>query len=88
MSGTTSQDGAWKARERSEEACYAHEKEQAQLRALRDTIGKDASTNTSDASTSTSSKPGSMSEPTHGYEGGFGGQEDLVDKYATTSGEH
>jgi hypothetical protein len=78
-SGTTSQDGAWKTREQSEEARYAHEREQAQLAALKDKL---------DNKEGTSNKGTDTSKPTHDYEGGFGGQEDLVDRYATTSGEH
>ncbi|KII89224.1 hypothetical protein PLICRDRAFT_175443 [Plicaturopsis crispa FD-325 SS-3] len=73
-SGATAQDSTWKAKERGEEARYVHEKEQAQLAALRDQLATK-----SDAE----SKPGRDD-----IEGGFGGQEDLEDRYATTSGEH
>jgi ATPase inhibitor, mitochondrial len=32
--------------------------------------------------------PRSVPREDHDYEAGFGGQEDLEDRYATTSGEH
>ncbi|KIO22640.1 hypothetical protein M407DRAFT_245080 [Tulasnella calospora MUT 4182] len=80
MSGYTSQDGSWKAKEQSEEARFAHEREQQQLAALRDKLEKD---NAPPAKSSNSS-----TLPTGDIEGGYGGQEDLEDRYATTSGEH
>lgn len=52
--------------------------EQAQLAAIRDELSKNKE---SDASTTTS-------QVDRDFEGGFGGQEDLEDRYATTSGEH
>ncbi|KAJ8517298.1 hypothetical protein ONZ45_g5475 [Pleurotus djamor] len=79
---STSQDGAWKSREQAEEARYAHEKEQAQLAALRDQMKKTADDQPSTTATSAS---GQLDRD---FEGGFGGQEDLEDRYATTSGEH
>ncbi|KAK2467019.1 hypothetical protein APHAL10511_001277 [Amanita phalloides] len=66
-------DGAWKEKQRSQEACYAHAKEQEQLATIR------KQTDASDASNKRMDKD---------FEGGFGGQEDLEDRYATTSGEH
>ncbi|KAJ7470261.1 hypothetical protein FB451DRAFT_1135441 [Mycena latifolia] len=78
---STSQDKSWKAREQAEEATYVHQKEQAQLAALRaeiDTKDKD--------SAAAASKAADARE--RDFEGGFGGQEDLEDRYATTSGEH
>ncbi|KAJ8699451.1 hypothetical protein PTI98_002564 [Pleurotus ostreatus] len=75
---STSQDGVWKSKEQAEEARYIHEKEQAQLATIRDELSKNKE---SDASTTTS-------KVDHDFEGGFGGQEDLEDRYATTSGEH
>ncbi|KAJ4487565.1 hypothetical protein J3R30DRAFT_3429290 [Lentinula aciculospora] len=77
-SGATAQDSTWKAREQGEEACFIHDKEQAQLAAIRDQlnkIDKDKSDNP-------------ISAQHRDFEGGFGGQEDLEDRYATTSGEH
>ncbi|KAF4604155.1 hypothetical protein EYR40_001338 [Pleurotus pulmonarius] len=68
------QDGAWKSKEQAEEARYVHEKEQAQLAAIRDELSKN--------------KEDSTTKVNHDFEGGFGGQEDLEDRYATTSGEH
>ncbi|KAF9501217.1 hypothetical protein BDN71DRAFT_1439531 [Pleurotus eryngii] len=74
----TSQDGVWKSKEQAEEARCTHEKEQAQLAAIRDELSKNKE---SDASTTTR-------KVDRDFEGGFGGQEDLEDRYATTSGEH
>jgi len=73
-SGATAQDKTWQGKEQGDEARYIREKEQAQLAALRDQA------NQGDAST--------KGEPKRDIEGGFGGQEDLEDRYATTSGEH
>ncbi|KAG2041439.1 hypothetical protein BDR03DRAFT_856014, partial [Suillus americanus] len=54
--------------------------EQAQLAALREEQEKRSNDNTTkDAASSTKDRD---------FEGGFGGQEDLEDRYATTSGEH
>jgi hypothetical protein len=47
--------------------------EQAQLAAIREQLKKEEEY-----------KP----QPERDFEGGFGGQEDLEDRYATTSGEH
>ncbi|KAH9842740.1 uncharacterized protein C8Q71DRAFT_734207 [Rhodofomes roseus] len=76
MSGSTAQDNAWKAREQGAEAQYARQKEQEQLAALRSSAA---------GKTQSASKPGELERD---FEGGFGGQEDLEDRYATTSGEH
>jgi len=73
-SGATAQDKTWQAKEQGDEARYIREKEQAQLAALRD---KGASGDGS-----------AEGEAKRDIEGGFGGQEDLEDRYATTSGEH
>jgi len=75
MSGSTAQDPSWKSRGQSEENRYIREKEQAQLAAIR---------------AASANKAASQSEPKKrdDIEGGFGGQEDLEDRYATTSGEH
>ncbi|KAG1882925.1 hypothetical protein F4604DRAFT_313026 [Suillus subluteus] len=79
-SGTTAQDPTWGSREQGEEAKYIREKEQAQLAALREEQEKRSNDNTTkDAASSTKDRD---------FEGGFGGQEDLEDRYATTSGEH
>ena len=45
------------------------------MAALKDQTGKEAT------------KP-NETQKDHDFEGGFGGQEDLEDRYATTSGEH
>lgn len=76
MSGSTAQDNAWKTKEQGAEAQYIRQKEQEQLAALRDSASK----------AQTQSRPGD--ERDRDFEGGFGGQEDLEDRYATTSGEH
>ncbi|TFY63953.1 hypothetical protein EVJ58_g2934 [Rhodofomes roseus] len=54
----------------------AHLQEQEQLAALRSSAA---------GKTQSASKPGELERD---FEGGFGGQEDLEDRYATTSGEH
>ncbi|TFK55155.1 hypothetical protein OE88DRAFT_1732421 [Heliocybe sulcata] len=74
MSGTTAQDGAWKSKEQGEEARYINDKERSQLEAIRKDL---------QASQDSASK-----QQSHDFEGGHGGQEDLEDRYATTSGEH
>jgi len=81
-SGATAQDSTWKSKEQGEEARYIREKEQAQLAAIRDQKQKEA------AQKETSQAPNSTSPYDRDFEGGFGGQEDLEDRYATTSGEH
>ncbi|THH06749.1 hypothetical protein EW145_g3868 [Phellinidium pouzarii] len=73
-SGTTAQDKVWKSKEQGEEDQYARQKEQEQLTALRAQMAVN------------SKEPASRT--TKDFEGGFGGQEDLEDRYATTSGEH
>ncbi|KAF9049300.1 hypothetical protein BDZ89DRAFT_1057651 [Hymenopellis radicata] len=72
-SGSTAQDKAWKSKEQADEAQYAHNKEEEQLAALREKLDAEKS------------KPASTERD---FESGFGGQEDLEDRYATTSGEH
>ncbi|KAL5490261.1 hypothetical protein ACEPAI_5094 [Sanghuangporus weigelae] len=71
---STAQDNTWKAKEQGEEAQYARQKEQEQLATLRAQMNRDAKE--------------AASRIDKGIEGGFGGQEDLEDRYATTSGEH
>ncbi|KAJ7090299.1 hypothetical protein B0H15DRAFT_948802 [Mycena belliarum] len=77
---STSQDKSWKAREQAEEATYVHQKEQAQLAAIR------AASDAKESMRTDASKAADARE--RDFEGGFGGQEDLEDRYATTSGEH
>ncbi|ETW85844.1 hypothetical protein HETIRDRAFT_309740, partial [Heterobasidion irregulare TC 32-1] len=62
------------AKGQGEEAQYIRQKEQEQLASLR-------------ARSMFEKKPAS-SEMDRDFEGGYGGQEDLEDRYATTSGEH
>jgi len=75
---STSQDKNWKAREQGAEAVYVQQKEQEQLAAMRAETGSKGSTETTKAADARE----------RDFEGGFGGQEDLEDRYATTSGEH
>jgi len=84
MSGSLANDPSWKAREQSEEASYARGKEEAQLAALRDKLRDE---NRSAAETPPEKAIVSQL-PSGDIEGGFGGQENLEDRYATTSGEH
>jgi len=81
-SGATAQDSAWKAKEQGDEARYAREKEQEQLAALRAKIGSD------DATDRAVKQEAQAQRNRDEFEGGYGGQEDLEDRYATTSGEH
>ncbi|KAI9466293.1 hypothetical protein BJY52DRAFT_338474 [Lactarius psammicola] len=71
------QDSVWKDKEAGEEAQYARQKEQEQLASLR--------ARGSDAASQETQAPATEDRD---YEAGFGGQEDLEDRYATTSGEH
>ncbi|EMD38347.1 hypothetical protein CERSUDRAFT_37950, partial [Gelatoporia subvermispora B] len=65
----------WKSREQAEEAKYVTDKEKAQLAAIREQVkDEEAKKN--------------IAREDRDYEAGFGGQEDLEDRYATTSGEH
>ncbi|KAF8314929.1 hypothetical protein DL93DRAFT_2166973 [Clavulina sp. PMI_390] len=88
-SGSTSQDSSWKLKEQGDEAQWARQKEQEQLAELRAKLGADELTERA----AQGSQPGSTQVPAttrnrDEFEGGFGGQEDLEDRYATTSGEH
>ncbi|KAI9446373.1 hypothetical protein H4582DRAFT_1804514, partial [Lactarius indigo] len=73
------QDSAWQDKEAGEEAQYARQKEQEQLASLH-AHGSDAA--------SQEAQPPAIPREDRDYEAGFGGQEDLEDRYATTSGEH
>jgi hypothetical protein len=53
--------------------------EQKQLSAIRDSLEKGVNE---------TMKEDSAVQKDRDFEGGFGGQEDLEDRYATTSGEH
>ncbi|KAF5387122.1 hypothetical protein D9615_001630 [Tricholomella constricta] len=75
-SGATAQDKSFKSKEQAEEARYIREKEKAQLAAIRQEMEAKDATKTS------------AEQPEREFEGGFGGQEDLEDRYASTSGEH
>jgi len=77
MSGTTAQDASWKSKEEGEEARYVHQRqEQAQLQNLKRELDKGETQKTSEHALE------------RNFEGGYGGQEDLEDRYATTCGEH
>ncbi|KAL0947439.1 hypothetical protein HGRIS_013546 [Hohenbuehelia grisea] len=86
MSGTTAQDSTWKTREQGEEANYIREKEKAQLAALKDKMDQEETAKKVSASTEEPKPQADTAD--RDFEGGFGGQEDLEDRYATTSGEH
>ncbi|KIM87532.1 hypothetical protein PILCRDRAFT_815061 [Piloderma croceum F 1598] len=79
-SGATAQDQPWKSREQAQEAQYIHDKEQKQLSAIRSSLEKDVNEIVKEDSDAV--------QKDRDFEGGFGGQEDLEDRYATTSGEH
>jgi len=78
-SGATAQNQPWKSKEQADEARYIREKEQCQLAAIHDQAKKDVVDK---------AKEETGVQPERDFEGGFGGQEDLEDRYATTSGEH
>ncbi|KAJ7074283.1 hypothetical protein C8F01DRAFT_16135 [Mycena amicta] len=69
---STSQDKAWKQKEQGAEAVYIQKKEQEQLAQIRAELDAKAAADARNKD----------------FEGGHGGQEDLEDRYATTSGEH
>ncbi|KAJ7445690.1 hypothetical protein B0H11DRAFT_2086367 [Mycena galericulata] len=78
---STSQDKNWKAREQGAEAVYVQQKEQEQLAALRAEMDSKPESTSAEATKAADARE-------RDFEGGFGGQEDLEDRYATTSGEH
>jgi len=80
IAGPTAQDSNWKAKEQAEEANYIHRKEQAEIEVIRQGLAEEE-----DSKTSSDQVTHPMDRD---FEGGFGGQEDLEDRYATTSGEH
>ncbi|KAM5534107.1 hypothetical protein V8D89_012288 [Ganoderma adspersum] len=77
-SGQTAQDGAWKQREQAAEDQYVRAKEAEQLKAIRDEL----------ANKQPEPEPAKSELLDRDFEGGYGGQEDLEDRYATTYGEH
>ncbi|KAF8797900.1 hypothetical protein BYT27DRAFT_7203586 [Phlegmacium glaucopus] len=78
-----SQQSSWKEKGQSEEARYIRKKlqEETQLDAIRN----EQKSKDQEQKTSSSEKTDPLDRD---FEGGFGGQEDLEDRYATTSGEH
>jgi len=80
IAGATAEDPTWKAKEQTEETSYIHKKEQAQVEAIRQGLAKEE-----DSKTSSDQGTHPMDRD---FEGGFGGQEGLEDRYATTCGEH
>ncbi|KAI0797621.1 hypothetical protein C8Q75DRAFT_739000 [Abortiporus biennis] len=88
MSGNTAQDKSWKSREQGEEAQYIRQKEAEQLAAIRQQMAKEEEKSKTSTTTANVDKSKSTDPMDRDFEGGFGGQEDLEDRYATTSGEH
>ncbi|KAI0647239.1 hypothetical protein C8Q79DRAFT_1009356 [Trametes meyenii] len=99
-SGKIAEDPVWKSREQAAEAQYARAKEQEQLQAVRDSGLSAASSSSSsnagsgpsgakpdDASSETAHTSGRPADGAD-FEGGYGGQEELEDRYATTYGMH
>ncbi|KAI0006113.1 hypothetical protein BJV74DRAFT_880419 [Russula compacta] len=76
---STSQSSIWKQKEAGEEAQYARQKEQEQLKSLHAQ---------SEVKSKQAEPPSCVPREDRDHEAGFGGQEDLEDRYATTSGEH
>ncbi|KAF5324528.1 hypothetical protein D9611_004571 [Ephemerocybe angulata] len=60
----------------------------AQEREQIEAIRNQSAHSDSPSSSETKSAPDSAPREDRPYEAGFGGQEDLEDRYATTSGEH
>lgn len=87
-SGQTAQDPAWKAREQGEEARYAKAKEQEQLAAIRDKLQHPDHQGSVNVSPADHKLMDSHDRDSKDFEAGYGGQEDLEDRYATTLGEH
>ncbi|KAF8522134.1 hypothetical protein BU17DRAFT_87232 [Hysterangium stoloniferum] len=81
-SGATAQDKIWQAKEQGHEAQYIREKEKAQYGVLRSQLDEET------RKTEQAEAKDIEKEKEREFEGGFGGQEDLEDRYATTSGEH
>ena len=77
------------SKERGEEASHIREKV-AHCRGFCDAIGLTWPQEQAQLSAIRAQQEAAKSEPSaeHDFEGGFGGQEDLEDRYATTSGEH
>ncbi|KAI9509663.1 hypothetical protein F5148DRAFT_1282768 [Russula earlei] len=93
---STTQNSVWKQREAGEEAQYARQKVKQQILTTRRPIMSLSSLEQEqlaylraqhDAKSEQSSS-GGIAREDRDYEAGFGGQEDLEDRYATTSGEH
>jgi len=76
---STAQSSVWERKAAGEEAQYARQKEQEQLSSL---------ATRSEAKTEQAETPAGVPREDRDYEAGFGGQEDLEDRYATTSGEN
>jgi len=76
MSGTTAEDPRWQSKEQADEARHVRQKEQAQLETIKHDLEKAEHQKTSEPALE------------RDFEGGYGGQEDLEDRYATTCGEH
>lgn len=97
-SGATAQDKNWKLKEQGDEAHYALEKEREQVAALREKIEQDEDQlaeirdqikkDDDQLSAIHDEQAKAATALDRDFEGGFGGQEDLEDRYATTSGEH
>ncbi|KAI0831505.1 hypothetical protein BC628DRAFT_1354058 [Trametes gibbosa] len=89
MSGKTAEDPAWKSREQASEAQYARAKEEEALQALRDSLAKKDAEPAAAASSATEARSGQHQDQLgKDFEGGYGGQEELEDRYATTYGMH
>ncbi|KAI0780738.1 hypothetical protein BD413DRAFT_499745 [Trametes elegans] len=79
--GKTAQDPAWKSREQAAEGQYARAKEAEALQALRDELA-------AKEPAQSGREPGPAGSGQDDIEGGYGGQEELEDRYATTYGMH
>ncbi|KAI0256786.1 hypothetical protein BJV78DRAFT_1367520 [Lactifluus subvellereus] len=80
---STSQSSVWKDKEANEQAQYVNARqEEQQIESLR-------AQSDSEVNSKAQAEPlPPVPRGDRDYEAGFGGQEDLEDRYATTSGEH
>ncbi|TFY74860.1 hypothetical protein EWM64_g9154 [Hericium alpestre] len=79
------QDDAFRLKRQAEEAQYARQKEQEQLQGLSRTASQEAAAQRKEPEKPEKPETHPMDRD---FEGGYGGQEDMEDRYATTSGEH
>ena len=89
MTTASRQDSAWKAKEQSAEAQYIRQKVECISTSDMTLCANGwASPVSQEQEQLTALRESASKARDQDFEGGFGGQEDLEDRYATTSGEH